>query len=952
VYRFIFLWLLSFTNAFSQTFFSQQFNLSEGLPQAFVTSIKQDPNGYLWVGTAAGGLSRFDGLHFKNFGIDDGLPSLFVNDIIVYQNQLWVSTNKGLCRFNGKSFEKIRLPKTISNTVTKRLIATENELYILLSNDEFWKRLPNNQYVHLYSMPKKYGVVVDLVDVKKEHWFLTHLNYIIKVNYDSFTIKKISGRILLSLIKTKNDSLLVCDRNTVYQTDLKFKSKKIIPIPDSVTIARKIFSFNNQYFLFTDKGFFFLKDKTFQPLKTNLNQREISATFFFEDKEGTGWVGTNQNGLFKFTTEPIRKVNINGKEFNGLIVDILKLKNNQLLISEYRKGNFLIDDNTVKKIDVLPSYAVNYGNLGDTLVFITPRNEIVLIHQNKIIPNPEFLSKLKSPSYIIERFKDSLLISNFKEIYTLKKNELKLYATFNNAYCFVKAGKKDFFGTENGIVVKKGNGLKKCITKTTLDNAQITMMYAINDSIVLIGTEGLGLWSAKVKNDSLKVIDRSYTNGRITFITKGKYFYVGTQVGVSVMEVTTEGKVKSKIHLGNKNGFTGIETVDYNFAFHPTMGLLIGSVNGLYQLDESAIKFDLSKPILKITSIEGKNLPTANNNWFNVPTEIVWPYNVKDIRIAFKTVSLRSADEFVYSYRLTGLMDDWTDLGKTNSLSFPELSPGNYKLEIRTNHVDEPQIVTLHYAFTIEKPWWLTHTFLILALLLFIYSVYLIIKYRINYFMISQQKINDNQRAMRKELAKDFHDELGNHLASIISNMQYLKINENTLPDNLKTRFNSLEKHASNLFFGTKDFIAAIDPEHESLDWVLSYIKDFGDELFGNSDIYFDSLPLHPWLKSRPIKSVYSRNIILIFKEAMTNALKHSRAEKVKFSFYRKNVSIYIILEDNGIGFTEGISDTNGFGINNMRERASKIEATLTIENNNPGVKIILFKENYNDWNN
>ncbi len=38
----------------------------QGLPQNFVTSLAQTPDGFLWVGTMSG-LMRFDGLHFRGF---------------------------------------------------------------------------------------------------------------------------------------------------------------------------------------------------------------------------------------------------------------------------------------------------------------------------------------------------------------------------------------------------------------------------------------------------------------------------------------------------------------------------------------------------------------------------------------------------------------------------------------------------------------------------------------------------------------------------------------------------------------------------------------------------------------------------------------------------------------------------------------------------------------------
>ena len=73
-----------------------QFNNNNGLPSNTVYDINQDENGLIWIATDYG-LSRFDGLSFKNFTISDGLPD---NEILTIfkdsKQRIW------LVGFNGK----------------------------------------------------------------------------------------------------------------------------------------------------------------------------------------------------------------------------------------------------------------------------------------------------------------------------------------------------------------------------------------------------------------------------------------------------------------------------------------------------------------------------------------------------------------------------------------------------------------------------------------------------------------------------------------------------------------------------------------------------------------------------------------------------------------------------------------------------------------------------------
>lgn len=84
---------------------------AQGLPQNFVTSLAQTPDGFLWVGTL-NGLERFDGLHFRGFE-RDGPPELQENvRKLVRDNKdgLWIATITGLIHYTHGRFRVISIP--------------------------------------------------------------------------------------------------------------------------------------------------------------------------------------------------------------------------------------------------------------------------------------------------------------------------------------------------------------------------------------------------------------------------------------------------------------------------------------------------------------------------------------------------------------------------------------------------------------------------------------------------------------------------------------------------------------------------------------------------------------------------------------------------------------------------------------------------------------------------
>ncbi|MBI3229308.1 MAG: GAF domain-containing protein [Burkholderiales bacterium] len=88
----------------AETTFSH-FDVDNGLPHAVATSIAQDREGFLWVGTQ-GGLARWDGYRFRVFAADARSSTSLPDDLIQVlhldqRGQLWIgSTSGGLSRYD------------------------------------------------------------------------------------------------------------------------------------------------------------------------------------------------------------------------------------------------------------------------------------------------------------------------------------------------------------------------------------------------------------------------------------------------------------------------------------------------------------------------------------------------------------------------------------------------------------------------------------------------------------------------------------------------------------------------------------------------------------------------------------------------------------------------------------------------------------------------------------
>ncbi|MCI9843931.1 sensor histidine kinase [Flavobacterium pectinovorum] len=197
---------------------------------------------------------------------------------------------------------------------------------------------------------------------------------------------------------------------------------------------------------------------------------------------------------------------------------------------------------------------------------------------------------------------------------------------------------------------------------------------------------------------------------------------------------------------------------------------------------------------------------------------------------------------------------------------------------------------------------------------------------------------------LRINIARDFHDVMGNKLASISSISQMLSIGNSFSEEQIKAEITRISNLSNEVYSETKDFIWSLNIEKNNLFEVYIYIKDFGEKLFNSSGIDFISHPINEEYEQKTISMAVCSQLILIMKEVMTNALVHSNAQTVCLSLFYNNKDIVLEFEDNGIGFDPNTL-TRVNGLKNIKSRATEsgLELQFTSQKNQ-GTKIsILF---------
>jgi signal transduction histidine kinase len=185
------------------------------------------------------------------------------------------------------------------------------------------------------------------------------------------------------------------------------------------------------------------------------------------------------------------------------------------------------------------------------------------------------------------------------------------------------------------------------------------------------------------------------------------------------------------------------------------------------------------------------------------------------------------------------------------------------------------------------------------------------------------------ERAIERErtrIAKDIHDHLGANLTriSLLSQSAHGELGNTA---HAAAQLDRIYDTSRELTRSMDEIVWAINPQHDTLDSLASYLGNFAQEYLVPVNVRCRlEVPLHlpPW----PITAEARHNIFLAFKEALHNVVKHSGATEVSVFLTTDSTGFTLIVRDNGKGFDPATVTSRpgrGNGLKNMTQRLEKI---------------------------
>jgi signal transduction histidine kinase/streptogramin lyase len=413
------------------------------------------------------------------------------------------------------------------------------------------------------------------------------------------------------------------------------------------------------------------------------------------------------------------------------------------------------------------------------------------------------------------------------------------------------------------------------------------------------------------------------SSNSVSAITEDRrgYLYVGGAGGLDRFDPETGGVKYFTAEDGLMPG-------RLRAAFRDRYGALwFGTSNGLARLTPALEQPPAPPPIL----ISGLRVAGIAHRLSARGEHAVSLANVRPdqnrLEIDFIGLGFASGELLRYQYKLEGADADWSAPTQQRTVTYARVAQGEYRFIVRAVNADgvvsvEPASI----SFRILRPLWRRWWFLTLAAC----AVGLLVGAAFRYRVARLLEVAN----MRARIATDLHDDIGANLTRIALLSDVAKRTKDEGP------LTSIAHIARESVSSMSDIVWAINPNRESVLDLTRRMRQHADELFTlrGIDLRFEAPAASGSLK---LGLDVRRDLLLIFKEAVNNAARHSGCSAVEIGLGVRHSRLVLSVTDDGTGF-DASAEREGQGLTSMRRRAERIGASFEITSGDSGTTLTL----------
>lgn len=355
-----------------------------------------------------------------------------------------------------------------------------------------------------------------------------------------------------------------------------------------------------------------------------------------------------------------------------------------------------------------------------------------------------------------------------------------------------------------------------------------------------------------------------------------------------------------------------------------------GGFGGLAVFHPDSIRNVPFEPQVQMTRVLANDEPLETGRQTEVLESLDLPYAQNTLSFEFVALEFSNPKANQYQYRLVGYDDHWVKSGNRGFARYPNLPPGHYTFEVLAANSDGvwstvPKSLSIHIQTPFYKTWW----FYLLCTIAVIALVYAWFRYRLEQALKIER--------MRVQISSDLHDDVGTLLSGLAMQSEVLEL---TAPEKDKSKLRRIGEISRDAMTRMRDTVWAIDARKDKLENLLDRMREHAEETLAPRGIRFTIEAEHLSLRQN-LPTYIRQNLYLIYKEAVTNAAKHSNGDTISVSLKKSAALFEMRICDNGTTEEKGWK-TTGQGVSNMQMRAEKIGGKVEISRED-GYCVVLY---------
>lgn len=841
------------------------FSIEEGHPAKAITSILQDDQGFLWFATYGEGVYVYTGRRLFNLSVDDGLSG---NDIysmtITRSGEVWVGTDDGIsvCTFKNER-------KDIRHYGLKE--GLPDQIITSLKSDK-----EGNVWIGTFEN----GVVV--YDVKT-HSIRRPFDNIIQ---DEITAIEFFDDTELWIGTRKNGCWRYHPESAMLRAVVELNKMHSGEITDLLSDVE------GNIWVTMSNGMLLSAFRPFESLTTDIGEVQT----LFCDHLDRLWIGS-KNGLYRIkenSTANSSTIRV-APEYNFNITDIIEDRFHNLWIGTIDQGLYLFSpDGKLKRIisKQLGGSTIMSMAVSQKKIWVATLEGVVFYPTDKNL----FLDNVSQFQLV-----DGAWQSNLHFVFQV----------------FVDSKDRSWFATDgNGIYSIDG----ETVTQHTGDGKLlIRSVYSIcedHNGHLWFNTPDNGLIEYDGRNYNPLGLAEGLGNMSVASIAQ-----VGTgdiliahHRGIDVMEPDRRHFMYYTDEAGVKEidpGFNSVATTSEGHAYLSGQNRIIK-----YYASKNKLSIHPRTQLTRISVFEQSIDPYVVTKF---------PYHDNYITFEYAGLWYTSPQSVNYQYKLEGYDRQWKE-SKDHVASYSSLPPGKYTFYVKASEnrffLDEP---LTSYSFEIAKPFWFQYWFVVSIVVAGGLLFWWIIK--------SRERRSSRDAVMRKEM--------------IESQLQALKaqINPHFLFNSFNTLITIIDENADNPEVAIEyveklsDFFRSIlqyrEQETISLEEEWELVQNFGYLL---QKRYGTNLRLH---MGKPPKDAYI--LPLTLQMLVENAVKHNIISE------QRPLDVYIHTEDDCVVVSNNLQPksktepSTQFGLQSIIRRYNLLtEQKVTIDQDNNTFKVCI----------